>query len=66
MKIHALVLASVLLFGCTNEQIYNTVQENQKLECQKYPDTRYQDCMEGLSTSYRDYKREQNEQPISK
>lgn len=51
----------ICLVSCTNEQIYNSVQENQKMECQKYPDARYEECMKELGTSYRDYEKEKKE-----
>lgn len=50
------VLAGILMAGCSNEQVYNAIQENQRLECAKLPDSRYADCMRELSTSYREYK----------
>jgi len=53
-----LLLVLLCSAACSNEQIYNAVQENQKLECQKYPDTRYEECMKELSTPYREYEEE--------
>jgi hypothetical protein len=49
------VLAGILMAGCSNEQVYNAIQENQRLECAKLPDARYEECMRELNTSYREY-----------
>ncbi|GAB3284852.1 hypothetical protein [Parahaliea aestuarii] len=50
------VLASVT--GCSNQQVYNAIQDSQKVECQKYPDTRYEECMQQLDTPYEEYEAE--------
>jgi hypothetical protein len=34
------------------------MQDNLSLECQKYPDSRYEDCMRQVGSSYDDYVRE--------
>ncbi len=44
-----------LIAGCSNKQLYGALQDSQKVECQKYPDTRYEECMERLSTPYEEY-----------
>ena len=43
------------LAGCTSEQVYTKLRGDLALECQKYPDTRYEECMARLSGSYDDY-----------
>ena len=50
-----IIVPLLLLAGCTNQQIYNALQDGQKVDCQKYPDTRYATCMEQLSTPYDEY-----------
>ena len=54
------VLLSFLLglTGCSNQQVYNAIQDSQKVECQKYPDTRYEECMQQLATPYEEYEAE--------
>ncbi|MEL7044438.1 MAG: hypothetical protein AAGA95_10645 [Pseudomonadota bacterium] len=47
--------ASLLMSGCTSEQLYTKIQNDRALECQKYPDTRYDDCMAQLSGPYDEY-----------
>ncbi len=44
------------LAGCTSEQLYTKIQNDRELECQKYPDTRYEECMAQLSGPYDEYK----------
>jgi hypothetical protein len=55
------IALAATLTSCSSEQIYNAVQNNQKLECQKYPDVRYEECMDRLNTSYDDYETDRNE-----
>jgi hypothetical protein len=56
--------ASVLLLlclgatGCSNQQVYNAIQESQRVDCQQYPDTRYEECMQQLEKPYGDYEEE--------
>lgn len=55
-----LPLATCLLTcitACSDQQIYNAAQQNRQLECQKFPDTRYEDCMAALDTPYDEYER---------
>ena len=56
-----LLLAAVAAaaVACSNEQIYNTVQHNQRLECGKLPQAQYEECMRDYDTSYDEYEREQ-------
>jgi hypothetical protein len=44
--------------GCSNQQVYNAIQESQRVDCQQYPDTRYEECMQQLDKSYQDYEEE--------
>jgi hypothetical protein len=52
------VTGTVLLAACSNQQIYNAAQESQRVDCQQYPDTRYEECMARLDTPYDDYEAE--------
>ncbi|MCB1701777.1 MAG: hypothetical protein H6985_12075 [Pseudomonadales bacterium] len=47
--------------ACSNEQVYNAIQQNRQLECQKLPGTQYEECMREFSQPYKDYKRERDE-----
>lgn len=49
------------LLACTNQQVYDAIQHNQQLECQKLPGTQYEECMKEVSEPYQAYKRERDE-----
>ena len=51
-----------MLGGCTNRQIYEGIQKNRQLQCQKGPASQYDECMRSLSEPYESYrkKREQD------
>lgn len=44
------------LAACSKRQVYDAVQRNQQLDCQRYPDTRYEECMQQSDMSYDEYK----------
>ena len=48
----------IALSACSNQQLYTAAQDAQKVECQKYPDTRYEECMARLEKPYEEYERE--------
>jgi len=58
MKFTVLSMIALILLGCSNKQIYNSVQENRRMECGKLPQNQYEDCIRDYSTSYEDYERE--------
>jgi len=57
----ALVLCVLVLPACSNRQVYDAIQKNRQLECQKLPGTQYDECMKQVSEPYDDYKRERDE-----
>ncbi len=57
----ALVLCALALSACSNRQVYDTIQNNQQLECQKLPGTQYEECMKQVSEPYDQYKRDRDE-----
>lgn len=57
MRARKLVLL-LLLSGCSNQQVYDAIQENRRLECAKLPQPQYEKCMQDYDMSYRDYRRE--------
>lgn len=61
LKLSAILLATMVLVACTNKQLYNTAQTNQKRKCQKLPDDQYEQCMKDANQSYEDYEQERNE-----
>jgi hypothetical protein len=57
-KASALLLLCLGATGCSNQQVYNAIQESQRVDCQQYPDTRYEECMQQLEKPYGDYEEE--------
>lgn len=55
------VLCVLALPACSNRQVYEAIQQNRQLECQKLPGTRYEECMEQFSEPYDEYKRDRGE-----
>lgn len=55
MKIILYLSLCIPLLACSTRDVYTAVQESKRVECQKYPDTRYEQCMEQLETSYDEY-----------
>jgi len=60
MAARVLVL-SLCLLGCSNEQVYNAIQENRRLECAKLPQPQYDKCMRDYDVSYGDYQRQRSD-----
>ncbi len=50
-----------LLQACSQQQVYDAVQQNRQLECQKLPDSQYEECMKQYSEPYKEYERERQE-----
>ena len=54
-----LSITSLLLHGCSTQQLYNTGQAWQRQECIKMPDVQErQRCLDSNATSYEDYRRQ--------
>ena len=62
-KLHylAVIIVSIAIGACTTKQLYNELQHNQKLECEKLPPSQYDECMQEASDSYEEYKRERED-----
>jgi len=54
----ALLLLSLCATACSNQQVYHAIQDSQRVDCQRYPDTRYEECIQQLDTPYEDYAEE--------
>ena len=52
------LLMLLALGACSNQQVYNNVQVNQKNECEKLQLTQRQDCLNKLSPDYNEYEAE--------
>ncbi len=56
-----IISLSVILFGCSNRQIYEAVQNNRKNECRKLPYPQQEDCIKAHGASYEEYSRKREE-----
>lgn len=52
----------ILLSACSNRDIYEAVQHNQKLKCEKLPPAQYEECMEQAGESYESYERRRKQE----
>lgn len=60
--IATLIAVSALISSCSNRQIYDSVQNNRRMECDKMPDSAQRDaCLEQYSESYDSYQRKREE-----
>ncbi len=58
------ILILFLLFfcvGCSNKEIYDNIQINNRNECNKMPPSQYKSCIEQTSKPYREYEKEHKE-----
>lgn len=56
-----ILIMLVLLASCSNRQIYNTIQENRRQECQKLPSSQAEECTERYSMPFDTYQQRQEE-----
>lgn len=61
MKYLSIMLLVLLCVACSNQEIYNTVQHNNELECSKLPQSQFEKCMAEVDQSYENYEREVQE-----
>jgi hypothetical protein len=47
--------------GCSNKDLYNNLQRNQRQLCDKEPQSTYDGCAQKFSKSYKKYKAERKE-----
>lgn len=59
-KILVMVLV-MLLQACSSRQLYETVHQNQRIQCQKVPYSEYAECMERANETYDEYTRKREE-----
>ena len=50
-----------MLSSCTNQDLYEAVQHNVQLECQKLPQDQLEQCMVNAGESYDSYSRKRQE-----
>lgn len=60
-KLIYILVISTFLANCSNRQIYNSIQTNWQLECQKLPPHEYHDCIKESSETYESYEKRRKE-----
>ncbi|MED5388622.1 MAG: hypothetical protein VX793_07195 [Pseudomonadota bacterium] len=58
MKTLLLLSVVALLAACSEKAVYDNLQHNNRLQCDKVPLSEYDACMERASKPYEDYERE--------
>lgn len=61
MKTILMLLVALSVAGCSYRAAYENIQINRRNECLKLPQSRYEECMEGVNQSYDEYERERQE-----
>lgn len=56
-----IIISSINIQACSTRQWYETVHQNQKLQCQKLPPSEYAGCMEQANEAYDKYKQKRDE-----
>jgi len=56
-----MVLVMFGVAGCSNKNIYDNIQLNNRNDCAKLPSSQYDKCIESASKSYDEYERERKE-----
>ncbi|MGH1427770.1 MAG: hypothetical protein ACRBEE_07510 [Arenicella sp.] len=46
------------LIACSNKQVYDAVQANQRSQCKKLPNSEYEECKQREQLSYEQYQEE--------
>lgn len=54
-------LALGVLVGCSNQQLYESVQRDQQQKCQTLPQSEFERCMARTGQSFDDYWRDREE-----
>ncbi|MCQ3829098.1 hypothetical protein HXX02_06550 [Microbulbifer elongatus] len=53
-----LIFSPLLVSACSNQQIYEGIQQNRLQNCEKYPDAQYAECLARHQKDYEEYERE--------
>ncbi len=61
LSIRLILIASVLIGACSHQQMYDTIQINQKNECLKLPQEADEKCIESVNRSYGQYEAQRQE-----
>lgn len=55
MKSGTLILCMLILIGCSNRGIYESLQTRQKFECGRVPMSQLEQCLDRAGISYDEY-----------
>jgi len=58
MRIIFSVIIFLLVSACSNKQVYDAVQANQRSQCSELPPVEYQECRQKEQVSYEQYQEE--------
>lgn len=61
MKVMAFYVLALLVSGCTNQDVYNAVQTNQRNQCDQLTGSQRDTCIKQLAPDYSTYKRERED-----
>ena len=61
MRTSILVFALTATTACSHQQMYNALQHNQRLDCDKQPGDLYQECLTSLEPDFAEYQRQQQQ-----
>lgn len=61
MRGFLLMMALCLVAGCSNQQMYEAIQRDQRQQCQTLPETEFERCTARTGQSFEDYWREREE-----
>ncbi|QIL91040.1 hypothetical protein GNX18_15610 [Microbulbifer sp. SH-1] len=56
-----MAIAATALAACSNQQLYDGIQQNRIQHCERYPDSQYAQCVAQYQKDYREYERERQE-----
>ena len=60
-KLYITIIFGLFVTACSNRDIYENIQFNNRQDCLKLPPSQYDECMETFSKSYDEYERERKE-----
>jgi len=56
-----LLLALVIVTGCSNRAVFETLHSGNRYQCSKLPPSQYDDCIERINKSFKEYELERRE-----
>ncbi len=54
-------LVLISMGSCSRQQVYDSVQNNQRQECSKYSGSRLDECMRGFDLNFDDYQQQRED-----